>query len=88
MTAPGSSAGMVTDASAGYDVGMSTERPDADQPRQFDHKPNVSLIQEFWEFLRANKMWWMAPIILVALLLAGIVVLGSTGAAPFIYTLF
>ena len=63
--------------------------PVAPDPKPgFKQDQNVSLMQEFWEFLRTNKMWWMTPIIIVALLLAGIVVLGSTGAAPFIYTLF
>ncbi|MDY7095120.1 MAG: DUF5989 family protein [Acidobacteriota bacterium] len=46
------------------------------------------LLQEFWLFLRESKKWWLTPIILVLLLLAGLVVLAGTGAAPFIYTLF
>lgn len=54
----------------------------------FEKGANVSLTQEFFEFLKTNKMWWMAPIVIVALVLAGVVLLGSTGAAPFIYTLF
>jgi len=43
---------------------------------------------EFWDFLKNNKKWWLTPIIVVLLLLGLLVVLGSTGAAPFIYTLF
>jgi hypothetical protein len=39
-------------------------------------------------FLLANKKWWIIPIVLVMLLLGALVVLGGTGAAPFIYTLF
>lgn len=54
----------------------------------FQRGGNVTLAQEFIEFLKANKLWWMTPIILVALVLAGVVMLGSTSAAPFIYTLF
>jgi hypothetical protein len=50
---------------------------------------NTGIVQEFWDFMKANKMWWMGPIIIVALLLLGLVVLGSSSAAaPFIYTLF
>jgi hypothetical protein len=50
---------------------------------------NIGIVREFWEFMKANKMWWMGPIIMVALLLLGLVVLGSSSAAaPFIYTLF
>jgi hypothetical protein len=39
-------------------------------------------------FLRANKKWWLAPILVAILLLGLLVVLGGTAAAPFIYTLF
>jgi hypothetical protein len=47
-----------------------------------------SLVTEFWLYLIQNKKWWLTPIILVLLLLGLLVVLGSTSAAPFIYTLF
>src|SRR5438876_148823 len=39
-------------------------------------------------FPRYNKKWWLLPIMVVILLLGVLVFLGSTGAAPFIYTLF
>ena len=42
----------------------------------------------FVGFLKANKKWWLAPIIISILLLGLLVVLGGTAAAPFIYTLF
>lgn len=64
-----------------------SQQPDASRPK-FERTGSASLASEFWGFLRDNKAWWIAPIILCALLLAGVVVLGSTGAAPFIYTLF
>ena len=44
--------------------------------------------REFFDFLRTNKKWWLTPIILALLLVALLVILGSTAAAPFIYTLF
>ncbi len=47
-----------------------------------------SLISEFGAFLVENKAYWIAPIVLVLLGLAIVVILGSTSAAPFIYTLF
>jgi hypothetical protein len=46
------------------------------------------LVSEFWDFLRDNKKWWLAPIILSILGLGLLVLLGGTAAAPFIYTLF
>jgi hypothetical protein len=50
--------------------------------------PGTGLIAEFWEFFRTNKKWWMAPIVAMLLVLAGLVLLGGTALAPFIYTLF
>ena len=46
------------------------------------------LVKEFIGFLSYNKKWWLAPIIIVMLLLGLFVMLGGTGFAPFIYTLF
>jgi len=48
----------------------------------------AGLISEFCTFLLHNKKWWLTPIILVLLLVGLLIVLGGTGAAPFIYTLF
>ncbi len=51
--------------------------------------PNLSIIREFWEFLRARKKWWLAPIIVVLLLLGLLIFFAqSSSVAPFIYTLF
>ena len=47
-----------------------------------------NIVTELWSFLRHNKKWWLTPIIVLFLLLGVLVVLGGTGAAPFIYTLF
>ena len=48
----------------------------------------TGLIAEFYAYLRHNRKWWLAPIVVALLLLAGLVWLGGTAAAPFIYTLF
>jgi Family of unknown function (DUF5989) len=47
-----------------------------------------NLVTEFWDFLKDNKKWWLAPIIISILGLGLLVLLGGTAAAPFIYTLF
>jgi predicted cobalt transporter CbtA len=51
-------------------------------------KPQAGLASELWQFLRDNKKWWLAPIVLSILGLGLLVLLGGTAAAPFIYTLF
>ena len=48
----------------------------------------VGVASEFWGFLKHNKKWWLLPIVVVILLVGLLVILGGTGAAPFIYTLF
>jgi hypothetical protein len=47
-----------------------------------------SLLREFWDFLAANKLWWMVPILVSLGVLGLLVFLTQTAAAPFIYTLF
>ena len=49
----------------------------------------LQVVSEFGEFLRLNKKYWLAPIIIV-LLLVGVVLVIAKGSvvAPFIYTLF
>jgi hypothetical protein len=63
-----------------------------DQPRsefeQHSQEPPPGLLAELWEFVSQNKKWWLLPIVLILLLLAGLIFLSGTGAAPFIYTLF
>lgn len=49
----------------------------------------LSILKELWMFLAVRKKWWLAPIIIVLVLLGVlIVVTESTAVAPFIYTLF
>ena len=49
----------------------------------------MSFLNEFWEFLRERKKFWLLPIIFVLLLMGGLIVLTQGSAvAPFLYTLF
>jgi hypothetical protein len=49
----------------------------------------MSFALEFLRFLSVRKKYWLLPIILVAILFGGLVVLTQGSAvAPFIYTLF
>jgi hypothetical protein len=47
-----------------------------------------SLPAEWIDFLLHNKKWWLTPILLALLAVAVLVVIGSSGAAPFLYTIF
>ena len=49
----------------------------------------MSVIDDFWGFLKERKKWWLLPMILVLLLFGALIVLTSGSAiAPFVYTLF
>lgn len=49
----------------------------------------LRVMGEFWQFLRVRKKYWLAPIVVVLLLLSLIIVFASGSAlAPFIYSLF
>jgi hypothetical protein len=61
--------------------------PSSDFARSANEK-QAGFLAEFWLFLRGNKKWWLTPIVMVLLLVGVMVILGSTAAAPFIYTLF
>lgn len=50
--------------------------------------PQKGLLGELWHFMIHNKKWWLTPIVLVILLLSALVMVGGSGAAPFIYSLF
>ena len=49
----------------------------------------ISVLTQFWEFLRVRKKWWLAPIVF-ALLMVGLLLVLTEGSslALFIYTLF
>ena len=49
----------------------------------------LRILGEFWEFLRVRKKFWLAPIVIILVLLGLLIVLTQGSAlAPFIYTLF
>jgi len=49
----------------------------------------LELLKDLWGFMKERKKFWLAPIILVLLLLGMLVVFAQGSAvAPFIYTLF
>ncbi len=49
----------------------------------------MEILKEFWDFLRVRKKLWLAPIIIVLVILGGLLILAQGSVvAPFIYTLF
>ena len=49
----------------------------------------LDLLKDLWAFMRERKKYWLAPIILIMVLLGALLVLAQGSAiAPFIYTLF
>ena len=49
----------------------------------------MDFLKDLWDFMRERKKFWLAPIILVMVLLGVLIVLSQGSAvAPFIYTLF
>lgn len=46
-------------------------------------------LREFWAFLRVRKKFWLAPIMVVFMVMGALIVLTQGSAvAPFIYTVF
>ncbi len=61
------------------------------QDSQFDELAQGArsgFFSEFYGFLRDNKKWWLAPMLVVLLLLGAVLLASGTAIAPFIYTLF
>ena len=47
------------------------------------------VLREFWQFLKHEKKYWLAPIVVVFVLFGLLIVFSQSSAvAPFIYTLF
>ncbi len=61
-------------------------------PSEFEkvaaRQPGGGFLGELWAFLKTNKKWWLVPILVTFLILGLLILLSSTGVAPFIYTLF
>ena len=49
----------------------------------------ISIFKELWGFMKVRKKFWLAPIIIVLLLLGLLIIFTESSAvAPFIYALF
>ncbi len=51
-------------------------------------KKNRPLFIELWEFFKERKAWWLAPIIILLLIVGILIIFSQSSAlAPFIYIL-
>ena len=49
----------------------------------------MSFLEEFLEFLKIRKKYWLLPIIIVLFIFGGLIILSQGSVvAPFIYTIF
>jgi hypothetical protein len=59
--------------------------------REFEEQASrgqTGLLREYLSFLRHERKWWLAPILLALFVAGAFVLLGGTAAAPFIYAVF
>ncbi len=55
-------------------------------PNEF--KKNPGFLRDIVVFIKQNKKWYLIPVVVAIFFLGILIALGSTAAAPFIYTLF
>lgn len=60
----------------------------ASEFQQLSAENDLSLMAEFWLFLKEEKRWWLTPIIIACMAITGLAWFTSTGAYPFIYSIF
>ena len=49
----------------------------------------MEILRDLWSFMKERKKFWLAPMIIILIILGVIIVLGGSSAiAPFVYTLF
>ncbi len=49
----------------------------------------ITLLQEFWIFIKERKIWWMTPILLILAFLGVFIILTEKSVVlPFIYAVF
>jgi hypothetical protein len=67
---------------------MSDDRKDFTSFDEAGKDASQGIVSDFVGFMRDNAKWWLIPFLVVFGLLGLLLVLGATGAAPFIYALF
>jgi len=55
---------------------------------QASAEPRKGVLRELGGFIKERRKWWLVPLLVAMLILGILILLSSTGLAPFIYTLF
>jgi hypothetical protein len=63
-------------------------KDDQSQFEKLEGRRPMGFLQEFLYFLVVYRNWWLIPVFAVLALLGLFILLGGSGAAPFIYTVF
>lgn len=50
--------------------------------------PTMRVLADLFDVVWAQRRWWLLPVVTASLLIAAALVLGSSPAAPFVYTFF
>lgn len=46
------------------------------------------MVRELWLYMRIRKKYWLAPTILMLLIIGALIVASQTSAGPLMYTIF
>jgi hypothetical protein len=65
-----------------------TDQHDQESFEEASSSGETGLISDLFAFMAENAKWWLIPIVVVLGMLGVFLVLGATGATPFIYALF
>ena len=64
---------------------------DQKPPSEFQQKAagrQPGFAAQFLDFALHNKKWWLTPILVLLVLASALIILGGSGVAPFIYSIF
>jgi hypothetical protein len=67
------------------------EKNDSGNESEFARQAGMrrsSFLSDYFYLVKTNRKWWMLPLMGLLLGFGLLMVLASTGAAPFIYTMF
>jgi len=68
---------------------MANEKPEAGEDfAAAAREGRRTIVAEVWYYVRLYRSWLVVPVLLALALLGGLVMVGGSGAAPFIYALF